>query len=57
MKEQAQTIEYHIQITFPPNADDDDYESILDEIIGFASDNTGLGVDGWYKKIIDYDDE
>lgn len=55
MSEHAQTVEYHIQITFPPNADRDDYEEILDELIGYAADHTGLGVDGWYREIIDDD--
>ena len=55
MNGHAQTVEFHIQVTFPPNADMEDYENVLDEIIGYTSDHTGLGVDGWVGKVMDGD--
>lgn len=53
MNGNVQMVEFRIRITFPPNADEDDYEEILDELIGYASDHTGLGVDGEYKEAYD----
>lgn len=42
-------IVFTIEITYPPNADNDDYEDMLNELIAYASDHTGLGVDGQWN--------
>lgn len=53
----ANTIVFTIEITYPPNADKDDYEDMLDELITYASDHTGLGVDGEWRYRRNCDDD
>ena len=49
--EEGKTIEYHIQIEYPSDATEEDFKEILGELIGFASDCTGLVVSGWFEDV------
>lgn len=49
----ATTIEYRIQVTYPRRISDRAVERMVCELVTFASDRTGLGVDGWAVEVVD----
>lgn len=51
MARPAKVVRFVIEIVYPPNADETDYDDMLDALIECASDTTGLGVDGEYGEV------
>lgn len=51
MARPAKVVRFVIEIVYPSNADETDYDDMLDALIECASDTTGLGVDGEYGEV------
>ena len=51
MARPAKIVRFVIEIAYPPNADETDYDDMLDALLECASDTTGLGVDGEYGEV------
>lgn len=49
----ATTIEYRIQVTYPRKVTKRTTDRMVCELVTFASDRTGLGVDGWAEEVVD----
>lgn len=50
-------IVFTIQITYLDNTDKDDYEDMLNELIAYASDHSGLNVNGSWVIARNSDDD